>query len=54
MYKMDWWDWITGNSFITAFSKNYFLYEGESFTFEGVTVKLVKSGDNDTIQISKN
>jgi hypothetical protein len=38
---------------VPYFSKNYFLYEGESFTFEGVTVKLVKSGDNDTIQISK-
>ena len=39
---------------INLFSKNYFLYEGESFTFEGVTVKLTKSGDNDTIQITKN
>jgi hypothetical protein len=46
----------TGESWgiVPYFSKNYFLYEGESFTFEGVTVKLVKSGDNDTIQISKN
>jgi hypothetical protein len=45
----------TGESWgiVPYFSKNYFLYEGESFTFEGVTVKLVKSGDNDTIQISK-
>ena len=39
---------------INLFSKNYLLYEGESFTFEGVTVKLTKSGDNDTIQITKN
>jgi hypothetical protein len=38
---------------VPFFSKNYFLYEDESFTFEGVTVKLIKSGDNDTIQISK-
>ncbi len=38
---------------VPFFSKNYFLYEDESFTFEGVTVKLVESGDNDTIQISK-
>ena len=38
---------------VPYFSKNYFLYEGESFTFDGVTVKLVKSGDNDTIQITK-
>jgi hypothetical protein len=46
----------TGESWgiVPYFSNNYFLYEGESFTFEGVTVKLVKSGDNDTIQISKN
>jgi hypothetical protein len=45
----------TGESWgiVPYFSNNYFLYEGESFTFEGVTVKLVKSGDNDTIQISK-
>jgi hypothetical protein len=45
----------TGESWgiVPYFNKNYFLYEGESFTFEGVTVKLVKSGDNDTIQISK-
>lgn len=39
---------------VPYFSKNYFLYEGESFTFEGVTVKLIRSGDNDTIQITKN
>jgi hypothetical protein len=39
---------------VPYFSKNYFLYEGESFTFENVTVKLTKSGDNDTIQITKN
>jgi hypothetical protein len=38
---------------VTYFSKNYFLYEGESFTFEGVTVKLMRSGDNDTIMVSK-
>ena len=30
-----------------------YVRNGESFTFEGVTVKLTKSGDNDTIQISK-
>jgi hypothetical protein len=46
----------TGQSWgiVPYFSKNYFLYEGESFTFENVTVKLTKSGDNDTIQITKN
>jgi hypothetical protein len=54
-YKMEWFDNKTGASYglVSRFSLNYFLYEGESFTFEGVTVKLVKSGDNDTIQISK-
>jgi hypothetical protein len=55
MYRMEWWNYATGESYgiVPQFSLNYFLYEGESFTFEGVTVKLVKSGDNDTIQISK-
>jgi len=55
MYVAEWWDYGTGKSFGVGprFSMNLFLYEGESFTFEGVTVKLVKSGDNDTIQISK-
>jgi hypothetical protein len=54
-YKMQWYS-TEGQDYgiVPLFSLNYFLYEGESFTFEGVTVKLVKSGDNDTIQISKN
>lgn len=54
-YRSQWYS-TEGQDFgiIGLFSKNYFLYEDESFTFEGVTVKLVKSGDNDTIQISKN
>jgi hypothetical protein len=52
---MEWWNYATGESWgiVPQFSLNYLLYEGESFTFEGVTVKLVKSGDNDTVQISK-
>ena len=55
-YKAERFDQETGKSWgmQTYFSKNYFLYEGESFTYEGVTVKLVRSGDNDTIQIKKN
>ena len=55
-YMMEWFNSQTGASYGISprFSMNYFLYEGESFTFEGVTVKLTKSGDNDTIQISKN
>ena len=53
---MEWFNGQTGESYGVGprFSMNYFLFEGESFTFEGVTVKLVKSGDNDTVQISKN
>jgi len=55
-YSAEWWDYKTGASYgvTPRFTMNYFLYEGESFTFENVTVKLVKSGDNDTIQITKN
>ena len=55
-YMMEWFNGQTGESYGVGprFSMNYFLFEGESFTFEGVTVKLVKSGDNDTVQISKN
>jgi M6 family metalloprotease-like protein len=33
---------------------NDYVFEGESITYKGVTVKLVSSGDYDTIQISKN
>jgi hypothetical protein len=55
-YKAERFSSETGESWgmQTYFSKNYFLYEGESFTYEGVNVKLVRSGDNDTIQIKKN
>jgi hypothetical protein len=54
-YKAERFDWETGKSWgmQTYFSKNYFLYEGESFTYEGVNVKLIRSGDNDTIMVSK-
>ncbi len=52
-YKAERFNQATGESWgmQTYFSKNYLLYEGESFTYEGVTVKLVRSGDNDTIEI---
>ena len=55
-YKAERFNSATGESWglSTYFSKNYFLYEGESFTYEGVTVKLVKSGDNDTVEVRKN
>ncbi len=32
---------------------NDYVFEGESITYKGVTVKLVSSGDYDTVQISK-
>lgn len=52
-YKAERFNQTTGESWgmQTYFSKNYFLYEGESFTYDGVTVKLVRSGDNDTVEI---
>lgn len=54
-YVAEWWDWLTGDSYGISprFTMNYFLYEGESFTFENVKVTLIKSGDNDTIRIDK-
>jgi hypothetical protein len=54
-YKAERFSSETGESWgmQTYFSKNYFLYEGESFTYEGVNVKLIRSGDNDTIMVSK-
>ena len=52
-YRAERFNQATGESWgmQTYFSKNYFLYEGESFSYDGVTVKLVRSGDNDTIEI---
>jgi len=32
---------------------NYVLYQGESFTTNGIKISLIKSGDNDTVRISK-
>lgn len=32
---------------------NYVLYQGESFTTNGIKIALVKSGDNDTVRITK-
>jgi len=55
-YMAEWFNWQTGASYgvTPRFTMNYFLFEGARFTFDGITVKLVKSGDNDTIQITKN
>ena len=54
-YMAERFDGVTGSSWGMQgiFSKNYLLYEGESFTYEGVTVKFVETGDNDTIRIEK-
>ena len=32
---------------------NYFMYVGESITYEGIKITLVKGGDNDTVRIEK-
>jgi hypothetical protein len=32
---------------------NYVLYQGESFTTNGIKISLVKSGDNDTVRVQK-
>lgn len=32
---------------------NYMMYQGESITYQGIKVSLLKTGDNDTIEISK-
>jgi len=54
-YRAERFDYQTGKSWgvQSIFSKNYFLYEGESFTFENVKVTLSSSGDNDTVRIEK-
>jgi hypothetical protein len=54
-YRGERFDYQTGKSWgmQPLFSKNYFLYEGESFEFEGVKVTLTVSGDNDAIKIEK-
>jgi len=54
-YIAHWFDGETGIDYglVPLFPLNYFLYLGESFTYDGVNVKLIKSGDNDTIRITK-
>ena len=32
---------------------NYFMYQGESITYEGVKISLLSTGDNDTVEISR-
>jgi hypothetical protein len=38
---------------VDAWSMNYLLYPGESFTFEGVKISFTSSGDNDTLKVEK-
>jgi hypothetical protein len=33
--------------------ESYVLYQGESFTTNGIKISLIKSGDNDTVRIAK-
>jgi hypothetical protein len=33
--------------------ENYVLYQGESFATNGIKISLIKSGDNDTVRITK-
>jgi hypothetical protein len=41
--------WVTG----PTWDLNYVLYQGESFTTNGIKITLVKSGDNDTVRVTK-
>jgi hypothetical protein len=54
-YRGERFDYMTGKSWgiQPLFSKNYFLYQGESFSFEGIKVTLSNSGDNDTLILEK-
>jgi hypothetical protein len=35
------------------FDRNFLIYEGETLSYRGVNIKLVQSGDNDKVEISK-
>ena len=32
---------------------NYFMYQGETITYDGIKISLISTGDNDTIEIAK-
>jgi hypothetical protein len=36
-----------------GWDQNYFMYQGESITYEGIKISLLSTGDNDTIRIEK-
>ncbi|CAN2226008.1 hypothetical protein MCEMRE191_01340 [Candidatus Nanopelagicaceae bacterium] len=36
-----------------GWDQNYFMYQGESVTYEGIKISLSSTGDNDTIRIEK-
>lgn len=36
-----------------GWDQNYFMYQGESVTYEGIKISLLSTGDNDTIRIEK-
>ena len=36
-----------------GWDQNYFMYQGESITYEGIKISLMSTGDNDTIRIEK-
>lgn len=43
----------TGWTVGPTFDLNYVLYQGESLVTHGIKISLIKSGDNDTVRISK-
>ena len=36
-----------------GWDQNYFMYQGESITYEGIKISLLSTSDNDTIRIEK-
>jgi hypothetical protein len=36
-----------------GWDQNYFMYQGESITYEGIKISLIGTGDNDTVRIEK-
>jgi hypothetical protein len=36
-----------------GWDQNYFMYQGESITYEGIKISLISTADNDTVRIEK-
>jgi len=36
-----------------GWDQNYFMYKGESITYEGIKISVLSTGDNDTVRIEK-